>query len=897
VTVIQAERPVHCVRDGGVFKLAFRYDPALVARVKALPYASFDPQTKAWSTTVCVQSLDTLRGWRWEGLLDVDPDTLIHPGEVLEKVPGAVLAPGTTRRPFIVRTAMRDEQLYSRLMAISGARWEKAAGGVSYPPHASMALAELADRKILDDPQRLLQPAAVVVGFNANTGAFGVRGDERAANSFAKNFPKTDVMAAWVEKGLDVAFADDFTKEMYRGELARVGGGIQPEGMQIALYPYQQVDLAVILERSGVGVFSAMGVGKCLRGDTRVLANGSLVPIEELWRDYASLSQRSYAHGGEWAALNSPIHVKSLDGETFVEARASRLFRQRVRETLRQVVIDGQTLVLTRAHKLRLMHGWSNEYQIGDLVAVSHGPTATYEPISEITDVEHDGYVFDLEVAQLHNFVAEGIVCHNTALGIAAGHELMTNRNDVPRVVVVVPPAVRTQWREEILRFTGCSPDDVVIVDGDKKKRMAAYDAMDAGAKWLIVHYQAVILPDDKKRLEKLTAGALLIADECHRVKNKDAKTSKVVWALGKIAARRIGLSGTPVENSPGEWFNILSGFLVPGVFGSPLEFLNRYSYPGKFAGFEGARNIPELKNRSKPLYVRHTLSEIATHLPPLRVQTLPLDPKPEYATALKRAHREARDEIKRKRLEQHDKHNKNGVLDGQERDEIEAGAEMTAVGLLKLMCCSPRLVALSEAPSAEAMRESGLIPEEDGPKLDELRVMCAEIQAANDRVVVFTSSKRMAYLVAERMEQDGIRHVLYTGDSTTAERDAAVKAFTNVSEDEAANPTVFIATDAGAEGLNLGRHCSTLVNLDIPWTPGRLAQRNARVRRVDSTASGFLVVNLVVRGTLEEGILRMVEHKADLADAVFGESGGRKATTGRGGRNIFETALEAWSE
>jgi SNF2 family DNA or RNA helicase len=324
---------------------------------------------------------------------------------------------------------------------------------------------------------------------------------------------------------------------------------------------------------------------------------------------------------------------------------------------------------------------------------------------------------------------------------------------------------------------------------------------------------------------------------------------------------------------------------------------LNRYSYPGKFAGFEGARNIPELKNRSKPLYVRHTLSEIATHLPPLRVQTLPLDPKPEYATALKRAHREARDEIKRKRLEQHDKHNKNGVLDGQERDEIEAGAEMTAVGLLKLMCCSPRLVALSEAPSAEAMRESGLIPEEDGPKLDELRVMCAEIQAANDRVVVFTSSKRMAYLVAERMEQDGIRHVLYTGDSTTAERDAAVKAFTNVSEDEAANPAVFIATDAGAEGLNLGRHCSTLVNLDIPWTPGRFAQRNARVSRGDTTASGFLVVNLVVRGTLEEGILRMVEHKADLADAVFGESGGRKATTGRGGRNIFETALEAWSE
>jgi SNF2 family DNA or RNA helicase len=727
-----------------VFRLAFKYDPDLVTRVKGLPFAAFDPETKSWTTSVCVQALDTLRAWRWEGLLDIDPDSLINPGEQIESVSAAVLAPGTTRRPYIVRTASRDDQLYAKLVAISGARWEKAASGVSYPPQASIQLAELVDRGVLEDPHRLLQPAAVTVSYSTGTGTFVVRGDERAKASFAKNFPGTDVMAVWRERGLDIAFSDSFTEEMYHGEMARLGEGVQPADMQIELYPYQRVDLAVILERSGVGVFSAMGVGK-------------------------------------------------------------------------------------------------------------------------------------------------------TALGIAAGHELMKNRNEVPRTVVIVPPAVRTQWRDEIIRFTGCDPSEVVVVDGDKKQRMAAYDAMDNGAKWLIVHYQAVILPDDKKRLDKLVPGALLIADECHRVKNKDAKTSKAVYALGKSAARRVGLSGTPVENSPGEWYNIVSGFLVPGVFGSPMEFLNRYCYPGKFGGFEGARNIPELRDRSKALYVRHTLSEIASHLPPLRVQTLALDPKPEYANALKRAHREAREEIKRGRMEAMEKRKTHSALDGYDREDIESGSEMTAVGLLKLMCCSPRLILLSESPSAEAMREGGLVPEEDGPKLDELRVMCAEVQSSNERVVVFTSSKRMAYLVSERLVTDGIRHVMYTGDSTTAERDAAVAAFTSMSDDMAANPTVFVSTDAGAEGLNLGRHCSTLVNLDIPWTPGRLAQRNARVRRVDSTATGFLVVNLVVRGTLEEGILRMVEHKADLADAVFGETGGRRATTGRAGRNIFEEALAAW--
>ena len=237
------------------------------------------------------------------------------------------------------------------------------------------------------------------------------------------------------------------------------------------------------------------------------------------------------------------------------------------------------------------------------------------------------------------------------------------------------------------------------------------------------------------------------------------------------------------------------------------------------------------------------------------------------------------------------------GVLDGYERDEIEGGAEMTAVGMLKLLCSSPRIVANSESPSAQALKESGLLPDEDGPKLDELRTMAAEMQANGERMVVFSGSKRMANLIAERFDEDGVRYVLYTGDTGSKERDEAVKAFTTPSSEDLTGPTVFVSTDAGAEGLNLGKQCSTLVNVDIPWTPGRLSQRNARVRRIDSTATSFLVINLVVRGTIEEGILRMIEHKADLQDAVLGESGGRRATTGRGGKNVFESAMDEWSK
>ena len=50
-----------------------------------------------------------------------------------------------------------------------------------------------------------------------------------------------------------------------------------------------------------------------------------------------------------------------------------------------------------------------------------------------------------------------------------------------------------------------------------------------------------------------------------------------------------------------------------------------------------------------------------------------------------------------------------------------------------------------------------------------------------------------------------------------------------------------------------------------------------------------------MIAGTIEEGILRMVEHKADLADAILGENDGRMQTTGRGGRNVFEAAMAEW--
>jgi superfamily II DNA or RNA helicase len=475
-----------------------------------------------------------------------------------------------------------------------------------------------------------------------------------------------------------------------------------------------------------------------------------------------------------------------------------------------------------------------------------------------------------------------------TAQAIAWGHELIVNRKEAERCVIITPGAVKTQFGREITRFTGHT--DVVVIDGDKKKRDRLYAEAES-ARWVVLNYDLLHL--DFKKIVALVNGQLLVADEAHRLKGRASKRGQAARQLAQKAVRRLALSGTPVENDPAEWFTLMSGFVVPGVFGSPMEFFNRYSYPGRFGGFEGARNLGELRDRSKPHYIRHRKEDVAKHLPPLRVQNFIIDPDEKLAAALKRAHRDAQEEI----ADAARSEKAFNLLDEGEQDTVQTGAAMTAVGMLRMMCASPRLVWQSESESAKALCEAGLIPDVDGPKVDEIRVLAAQMQENGERLVVFTGFRSMADLVAERFKADGIRYVLYTGSTSTKDRDIAATAFTTPGTDAAPGPTVFLATDAAAEGLNLGKCCSTLVNLDLPFKPSTLIQRGNRIHRVDGDPSKrYLVINYTMARTVEEGIIRLIGAKADLSDAILGEAGSRRATTGRQGRSVFEEAIRDWN-
>lgn len=491
-----------------------------------------------------------------------------------------------------------------------------------------------------------------------------------------------------------------------------------------------------------------------------------------------------------------------------------------------------------------------------------------------------DGLAFDLYPFQRENVAVaterSGILVGDepglgkTATGIAAAHERLANRGEVDRVLVACPGAVRSHWASEITRFTG--DESIVVIDGDKRQREEAYDRA-ADARWVIFPYHLLPKDDEYQRLRELAAGAYLVADEVHWLKNPTSSRTKRTRELNRRAVARIGLTGTPLERDPGEWHAVLSGFSSPGVLGDFGQFSSRYMYRNPHGGYHGRRNIKELASRSRPHFLRHRKVDVATHLPPLRVQHLPLDAPPALASVLRRLHQHASDELATLFRSQRG----GRPMTDEEWDDLTAQAEMTAVSMLRYAVLSPRLLAGSGSASAEALLAGVPIPSSDGPKVDEVRTIVGALADAGQRAVVFSFSRAMVDLLAERLTEDGRRVVTYTGETSSEDRDAAVAEFTDPDSDVAA----FIATDAGSEGLNLGRACSTLINVDIPWTPTRLEQRINRIHRLDGTAERYLAINLTVSGTVEDGILAMVSQRADLMDAVFAESDGRARTVG----------------
>lgn len=145
------------------------------------------------------------------------------------------------------------------------------------------------------------------------------------------------------------------------------------------------------------------------------------------------------------------------------------------------------------------------------------------------------------------------------------------------------------------------------------------------------------------------------------------------------------------------------------------------------------------------------------------------------------------------------------------------------------------------------------------------------ELLKQGNRVLVFTQYKAtMAYL-ARKLETAGYKVVRFSGDLKSHsnpdkdERELAKREFHDTAD-------VMIATDAGAEGLNL-QFCHIVVNYDLPWNPMKIEQRIGRCHRIGQ-AEDVVVANLVAtENAVDARLVELLTDKIHLFNSVLGES------------------------
>ena len=121
--------------------------------------------------------------------------------------------------------------------------------------------------------------------------------------------------------------------------------------------------------------------------------------------------------------------------------------------------------------------------------------------------------------------------------------------------------------------------------------------------------------------LEDLNIKCVVI-DEAQYIKNKDSERSLATVEICSTVPNIVALSGTPIENRPIEFYNLLN-LLNPYLFHNRFEYAKRYcgAKKTKFGwDFKGKSNLKELHEiLTKGMMIRRLKKDVLTELPPKR--------------------------------------------------------------------------------------------------------------------------------------------------------------------------------------------------------------------------------------------------------------------------------------
>jgi SNF2 family DNA or RNA helicase len=384
------------------------------------------------------------------------------------------------------------------------------------------------------------------------------------------------------------------------------------------------------------------------------------------------------------------------------------------------------------------------------------------------------------------------------------------------RTLIVCPTSVLSSWCQQVSLFRPSL--QVCTYHGPNR-------TINQHAQITLTSY--AILRLDKEQLSEIQWDTLIL-DEAQTIRNPESQVAQAAYSLH--AAKKICLSGTPIENSLEDLWSQCH-VLNPGLLGSLQQFKGAFVEPIRGGDVSKAA---KLRARVAPFVLRRLKRDVATELPPKTEVILECELNPEERVVYQ------------------------SILLGIRNDvvaQVDSGASVLSMleALLRLRqaCC-----------------HVGLLPGHHQSTSSKIELLLDCLQRSIEqghRALVFSQWTSLLDSIEPHLVAHGITFCRI--DGSTQGRGDVVDHF----QSQDGPPVMLLSLKAGGVGITLTRADHVYI-VDPWWNPAVEDQAADRAYRIGQE-NPVIVHRLVAKDTIEARILELQNAKRALMAATISDS------------------------
>ncbi|XP_014890327.1 DNA annealing helicase and endonuclease ZRANB3 isoform X2 [Poecilia latipinna] len=422
-------------------------------------------------------------------------------------------------------------------------------------------------------------------------------------------------------------------------------------------------------------------------------------------------------------------------------------------------------------------------------------------------------------------------------------------------LLVVVPSSLKYPWIEELERWIPeLQPGDVNLVESKSH-------TMDISSSKVTVLGYGLLTTDARPLVEALSRQrfAVVVVDESHYLKSRNAARTKILVPLIQSAKRAILLTGTPALGRPEELFMQIDA-LYPKRFGTWTDYAKkycnahyRYFGPRRQWDCRGASNLEELHRRLSQIMIRRLKAEVLSQLPPKIRQRIPFDLPKEAAKEASACFAEWERLMK----------------------GLGSGVATTENPFTEVMSLVTQMYKQTAIAKAGAVK-------------DYIKMV---LEAEQLKFLVFAHHLTMLQACTEAAIEAKAGYIRIDGSVPSSERIKLVHKFQSDPETRVA----ILSIQAAGQGLTFTA-ASHVVFAELYWNPGHMKQAEDRAHRIGQTSS-VNVHYLIAKGTFDTVMWSMLNRKETVTGSTLnGRKEYLKADEGDKDKWEFLSLASAWT-